>query len=162
MHACNNESFSILSNIHFRYAAHNCASGLQNDGQVPVCPLCQAPIPIKRGELPDKRVGQHIDSDCQSDKALSHRKVFTNACSAKGCKKKEMMRVECTSCRQSFCIGHRFPDDHQCQGPRSSVSQAGYVSCASCRVSNSIVKYEFEIVNVFLFCIDLSFARTVD
>jgi len=123
-------------NDHFRYGAHNCASGLQNDNQVPTCPLCQAPIPVKRGEIPDVRVGQHIDSDCQSEKALSKRKVFTNICSAKGCKKKEMRRVECTRCLKTYCLGHRFPDDHECQGPTSSVSRSGAAALA--RMQNSV------------------------
>lgn len=45
------------------------------DNQVPVCPLCNTPIPVKAGELPDVRVGQHIDSDCQSDPAKERRRV---------------------------------------------------------------------------------------
>ncbi|OQV18151.1 putative AN1-type zinc finger protein 2B [Hypsibius exemplaris] len=123
-------------NDHFRYESHSCPSGLQNANQVPNCPLCQAPIPVKRGEAPDIRVGMHIDSDCLSEKALSKRKVYTNTCSAKGCKKKEMMRVECAECRKSYCLGHRFPDDHQCQGPSSSVSRSG--SAALARMQNNV------------------------
>lgn len=45
------------------------------DNQVPVCPLCHKPIPLKKGELPDTVVGRHIDSDCQSDPAKERRKV---------------------------------------------------------------------------------------
>lgn len=45
------------------------------DIQVPVCPLCNIPIPIKRGEMPDIKVGEHIDSDCRSDPAQRKRKV---------------------------------------------------------------------------------------
>ncbi len=45
------------------------------DNQVPVCPLCNIPIPVKRGEPPDIKVGQHIDTDCQSDPAKEKRKV---------------------------------------------------------------------------------------
>ena len=40
-----------------------------------MCPLCNIPIPVKRGEPPDIRVGQHIDTDCQSDPAKEKRKV---------------------------------------------------------------------------------------
>ncbi len=42
---------------------------------MPVCPLCNIPIPVKRGEPPDIKVGQHIDTDCQSDPAKEKRKV---------------------------------------------------------------------------------------
>ena len=40
-----------------------------------MCPLCNTPIPVKKGELPDVRVGEHIDNDCQSDPAKEKRKV---------------------------------------------------------------------------------------
>lgn len=48
---------------------------LSQDNQVPVCPLCNNPIPVKKGEMPDVVVGQHIDRDCQSDPARNRRKV---------------------------------------------------------------------------------------
>lgn len=32
--------------------------------QVPVCPLCNVPIPVKRGEIPDVVVSEHMDRDC--------------------------------------------------------------------------------------------------
>ncbi|GAU96135.1 hypothetical protein RvY_07623 [Ramazzottius varieornatus] len=113
-------------NDHFRYEQHQCLSGRLQDNQVPVCPLCSKPVPVKKGEVPDIRVGQHIDADCPSETAVSKRKVFENRCSAKGCKKKEMMRVECTNCRKTFCLAHRFPDDHSCQG--AQVTESGGVS----------------------------------
>lgn len=47
------------------------------DVQVPVCPLCNTPVPIKRGEMPDIKVGEHIDRDCKSDPAQRKRKVLT-------------------------------------------------------------------------------------
>ena len=118
--------YYTFSNDHFRYEQHQCSSGRRQGNQVPVCPLCSKPVPVKKGEIPDIRVGQHIDADCPSDTAISKRKVFANRCSAKGCKKSEMMRVECTDCRKTFCLAHRFPDDHSCQGV--SVSESGGVS----------------------------------
>lgn len=48
---------------------------LEQDVQVPVCPLCNTPIPIRRGEMPDIKVGEHIDRDCKSDPAQRKRKV---------------------------------------------------------------------------------------
>lgn len=33
------------------------------DVHVPVCPLCNNPVPVKKGEIPDV-VGEHIDRDC--------------------------------------------------------------------------------------------------
>nr|XP_008532525.1 PREDICTED: AN1-type zinc finger protein 2A isoform X5 [Equus przewalskii] len=51
---------------HFTYTAHKCPYAFKKDVQVPVCPLCNNPIPIKKGEIPDVVVGEHIDRDCKS------------------------------------------------------------------------------------------------
>lgn len=50
------------------------------DVQVPVCPLCNTPVPVRRGEMPDVVVGEHIDRDCKSDPAQRKRKVGTRCC----------------------------------------------------------------------------------
>ncbi len=39
------------------------------DFQVPICPLCNQPVPFKRNELPDILMSAHIDRDCKSDPA---------------------------------------------------------------------------------------------
>uniref|UniRef100_A0A2K5CXX2 Zinc finger AN1-type containing 2A n=1 Tax=Aotus nancymaae TaxID=37293 RepID=A0A2K5CXX2_AOTNA len=49
---------------HFTYAAHKCPCAFQKDVQVPVCPLCNIPIPVKKGQVPDVVVGDHMDRDC--------------------------------------------------------------------------------------------------
>ncbi|KER32838.1 hypothetical protein T265_01128 [Opisthorchis viverrini] len=55
---------------HYPYAQHNCRSPGIQDKQVPVCPLCNTVVPIRPGESPDERVGQHIDTACKSQPAL--------------------------------------------------------------------------------------------
>ncbi|KAF4014103.1 hypothetical protein G4228_005457 [Cervus hanglu yarkandensis] len=59
---------------HVAYAQHHCGSAYQKDIQVPVCPLCNVPVPVARGESPDRAVGEHIDRDCRSDPAQQKRK----------------------------------------------------------------------------------------
>ena len=102
-----------------------------------MCPLCNQPVPWKRGEAPDIAVGDHIDRDCQSDPAKQKRKVdknlnkyekksltqiflkfqvFGNQCTMKGCKKKEVVPVICDQCRMNFCLRHRHALDHSCKG----------------------------------------------
>lgn len=128
---------------------------LEQDVQVPVCPLCNTPIPIRRGEMPDIKVGEHIDRDCKSDPAQRKRKVvdthkerktclcarrekksvltrlfltpqiFTNKCSKGGCKQKEMIRVTCDQCHLNFCLKHRHPLDHDCKTDSKPVSKSG-------------------------------------
>uniref|UniRef100_G1NHZ9 AN1-type domain-containing protein n=1 Tax=Meleagris gallopavo TaxID=9103 RepID=G1NHZ9_MELGA len=95
------------------------------DVQVPVCPLCNTPVPVRRGEMPDVVVGEHIDRDCRSDPAQRQRKIFTNKCLKPGCKQKEMMKVICEQCHKNYCLKHRHPLDHDCTGAGRPLSKAG-------------------------------------
>ena len=109
---------SIFCKDHFSYANHDCAKAYLKDHQVPVCPLCNEPVPTKRGQLPDISVSQHIDNECQDDRAKKKRKS-ANRCSLKGCKNKELIPVLCSDCKLNFCLRHRHPSDHMCN-PREA------------------------------------------
>ncbi|EHH17093.1 hypothetical protein EGK_13400 [Macaca mulatta] len=61
---------------HFTYAAHKCPFAFQKDVQVPVCPLCNTPIPVKKGQIPDVVVSDHIDRDCDSHPGKKKEKSF--------------------------------------------------------------------------------------
>ena len=90
------------------YSAH------RKDVQVPICPLCNKGVPLQhRDQSPDRVVSAHIDRDCKSDK---RRKVYANKCSLNSCKQREAIPVNCEKCLKTFCLRHRFPDDHKCQG----------------------------------------------
>ncbi|XP_017896427.1 PREDICTED: AN1-type zinc finger protein 2A isoform X1 [Capra hircus] len=39
--------------------------GGTEDGRVLVCPPCNGPVPVRRGESPDVAVGAHVDGDCR-------------------------------------------------------------------------------------------------
>ncbi|XP_060521493.1 AN1-type zinc finger protein 2A-like [Cylas formicarius] len=106
----------LFCDEHYVYSSHDCQNSYKKNNQVPVCPLCNIPIPIQKGQHPDYVVGAHIDSDCQSDPAKNHRKVFTNKCSYKKCKTKEVIPVICKDCSTNFCLKHRHPTDHNCEG----------------------------------------------
>ncbi|XP_005726358.1 AN1-type zinc finger protein 2A [Pundamilia nyererei] len=118
----------IFCKDHITYANHKCTSSYKKDIQVPVCPLCDTPIPVKRGEMPDIKVGEHIDRDCKSDPAQRKRKIFTNKCSKGGCKQKEMIRVTCDQCRLNYCLKHRHPLDHDCKTDGKPLSKSGCLS----------------------------------
>lgn len=47
------------------YGSHQCQSAYKKNVQVPMCPLCNKPVPTPRGEEPDFTVGKHIDNDCR-------------------------------------------------------------------------------------------------
>ncbi|GAA6109178.1 AN1-type zinc finger protein 2A isoform X2 [Tachysurus ichikawai] len=118
----------IFCKDHITYASHKCTSSYKKDVQVPVCPLCNIPISIKRGEMPDIKVGEHIDRDCKSDPAQRKRKIFTNKCSKGGCKQKEMIRVTCDQCHLNYCLKHRHPLDHDCKTDGKPVSKSGHAA----------------------------------
>ncbi|XP_030310119.1 AN1-type zinc finger protein 2B isoform X7 [Calypte anna] len=115
----------IFCTDHIAYAQHDCTSAYKKDVQVPVCPLCNTPVPVRRGEMPDVVVGEHIDRDCKSDPAQRKRKIFTNKCLKPGCKQKEMMKVICDQCHKNYCLKHRHPLDHDCSGAGRPLSAAG-------------------------------------
>uniref|UniRef100_A0A8C2TMS9 Zinc finger AN1-type containing 2B n=1 Tax=Coturnix japonica TaxID=93934 RepID=A0A8C2TMS9_COTJA len=115
----------IFCTDHIAYAQHECSSAYKKDVQVPVCPLCNTPVPVRRGEMPDVVVGEHIDRDCRSDPAQRQRKIYTNKCLKPGCKQKEMMKVICEQCHNNYCLKHRHPLDHDCAGAGRPLSKAG-------------------------------------
>lgn len=104
---------------HHKYTAHNCTESYRADAQVPICPLCDQPVPSKRGEAPDLAVNEHMENNCKNKK----KKIYTNKCSAEGCKTKEMIPVLCDSCRLNYCLRHRHPTDHECKGPTTARQQ---------------------------------------
>ncbi|XP_064370874.1 AN1-type zinc finger protein 2B isoform X3 [Dromaius novaehollandiae] len=127
----------IFCTDHVAYAQHRCTSAYKKDVQVPVCPLCNTPVPVRRGEMPDVVVGEHIDRDCKSDPAQRKRKIFTNKCLKPGCKQKEMMKVICDQCYKNYCLKHRHPLDHNCSGAGRPLSKAGHAAVARAEASSS-------------------------
>ncbi|XP_067994943.1 AN1-type zinc finger protein 2B isoform X3 [Melanerpes formicivorus] len=127
----------IFCTDHIAYAQHDCTSAYKKDVQVPVCPLCNTPVPVRRGEMPDVVVGEHIDRDCKSDPAQRKRKIFTNKCMKPGCRQKEMMKVICDQCHKNYCLKHRHPLDHDCSGAGHPLSRAGHAAIARAQASSS-------------------------
>jgi len=119
----------IFCKDHLQYDTHTCAGLYKKNIQVPVCPLCNQPIPVSRGSVPDLAVSEHIENNC---KVRSKEKVFSNKCNKSKCKKKELVPCICDSCKLNFCLTHRHPADHDCQGPKIS-DRAG--AAAAARVS---------------------------
>ncbi|XP_035753118.1 AN1-type zinc finger protein 2A isoform X1 [Egretta garzetta] len=128
----------VFCKNHIRYDDHECRSAYKKNVQVPVCPLCNAPVPVQKGEIPDIVVGAHMDKDCKYNPAQQKQRIFTNKCLKPGCKRKEMMRVVCEQCGGNFCIKHRHPLDHDCKGSSHPTSKAGYA--ALMRASQTALK----------------------
>jgi hypothetical protein len=96
---------------HWKYENHQCHQAYIKDVKVPVCPLCNKPVPVNRGENPNIKVNEHISQDCHSEKA---RKTSISKCSFPGCKGKELVPIQCNECKKTFCLRHRFTTDHNC------------------------------------------------
>jgi len=117
---------------HLLYDDHTCSGKYKKNIQVPVCPLCSAPIPIARGAVPDLAVSAHIDQGCPEKNKKE--KVFKNRCHAvkhgKQCKKHELVACICSSCQTNFCLAHRHPTDHDCKGAQPPAARAAAASRA--------------------------------
>ncbi|XDA89480.1 hypothetical protein R6Z07F_019073 [Ovis aries] len=85
----------------------------------PVCPPCNSPVPVRRGESPDVAVGAHTGGDCRRPPGQETAKVFTSGC------RREMLRAACEECRGSLCLQHRRPLDHGCARRAHPGSSAG-------------------------------------
>uniref|UniRef100_A0A095A435 AN1-type zinc finger protein 2B n=1 Tax=Schistosoma haematobium TaxID=6185 RepID=A0A095A435_SCHHA len=119
----------VFCKNHYLYDSHNCKSPDLKDKQVPVCPLCGTIVPLKPGELPDVKVGNHIDTDCRSKPALELKgKLFTNACCVPRCKKKELIPFVCDRCKLNFCVSHRNELDHDCKGFQQNLNNSRKLS----------------------------------
>ncbi|KAH8555904.1 hypothetical protein BGW37DRAFT_152046 [Umbelopsis sp. PMI_123] len=110
----------IFCQDHWKREDHKCPS-LQDpnaDFRVPTCPICSNPVPVKRGEDPNLRMNQHIESGCK-DKQTSTSPP-SNVCRQQGCKTKLLVPMICSSCKQSYCVKHRLEADHLCTGRRAA------------------------------------------
>ncbi|KAI7889922.1 uncharacterized protein EV154DRAFT_538618 [Mucor mucedo] len=85
------------------------------DVRVPICPICDKPVPVKRGDDPNIRMNQHIQSNCSDLQPK-----VDNTCRKKGCTTKMLVPMHCPECGLSFCVKHRLEIDHQCQGKPSA------------------------------------------
>lgn len=88
---------------HWTYEGHHCSTPRLKDVQVPVCPMCDKPVPSKPGSVPDEAVSRHLDRDCKADTKRNPR------CSKAKCKIRELIKVNCDQCSLNFCLKHRHP-----------------------------------------------------
>eukprot|EP00388_Colpodella_angusta_P025551 GDKK01002988.1.p1 GENE.GDKK01002988.1~~GDKK01002988.1.p1 ORF type:complete len:295 (-),score=-1.84 GDKK01002988.1:158-955(-) len=95
---------------------------MNHDSVRPSCPICRQAIAVPKGESVDRFVSAHIDSGCRLhlDGATTQTSLPTghaarmNFCSHASCNRNEDVLITCPKCRQSYCLQHRSPLDHQC------------------------------------------------
>lgn len=111
---------SIYCQEHWKPDQHSCPHQFDSsfDSQVPVCPICNQPIPTARNTDPNISVNNHIAQNCpKSPTSISKTPVYKNSCSFRSCKSKSMVNITCSQCGKGYCIKHRLEADHKCSGP---------------------------------------------
>ncbi|KAI7905755.1 uncharacterized protein BX663DRAFT_529834 [Cokeromyces recurvatus] len=103
------------------------------DVRVPVCPICQKPVPANRGEDPNIRMNEHIQNNCSDLRSKND-----NTCRKKGCTTKMLVPMQCPECGLSFCVKHRLAIDHQCKGKGATlVNNSKLLSSTNHKLSSS-------------------------
>ncbi|RUS33814.1 hypothetical protein BC938DRAFT_483738 [Jimgerdemannia flammicorona] len=97
--------------------------------RVPVCPICQKPVPVNRGEDPNIRVNEHIAAGCANPgTTTTPSPTSANHCSNRGCKARTLVPIYCPKCKLNFCVKHRLEVDHQCRSLGAGGGRARSVS----------------------------------
>ncbi|KAF9108350.1 zinc finger, AN1-type domain [Mortierella sp. AM989] len=111
----------IYCQDHWGLENHTCSNkdaASQQDQRVPICPLCDKPVPVKKGENPNLRMEQHIAAGCPEPATTTSKPIYTNSCNAKACKNRSAIPIVCQRCRLNYCLKHRLEGDHSCAGPQ--------------------------------------------
>ncbi|KAF9193330.1 zinc finger, AN1-type domain [Haplosporangium sp. Z 767] len=115
----------IYCQDHWRLEGHNCPNkdkATQQDQRVPICPLCDKPVPVKKGEDPNLRMEQHISAGCPEPATTISKPIYTNSCNVKGCKNRSAIPIVCQNCKLNYCLKHRLESDHACATRRTTGS----------------------------------------
>ncbi|KAF9430414.1 zinc finger, AN1-type domain [Podila epigama] len=132
----------IFCQDHWRLEGHVCPKkdeATLQDQRVPICPLCDKPVPIKKGENPNLRMEQHISAGCPEPATTTSKPIYTNSCNAKGCKNRSAIPIVCQKCRLNYCLKHRLEGDHACSsnGNNSNGSNGSRPKPASSSANGS-------------------------
>nr|ACO15056.1 AN1-type zinc finger protein 2B [Caligus clemensi] len=115
----------MFCSSHHSYETHSCPQRHTKDVQVPVCPLCDLPVPVRRGSPPDAAVWAHMDSsECGAQQTS---KKTAGDCAVRKCKNREPIPFKCSSCQQTVCISHRHQQDHPCSKDKSSLKNTSSI-----------------------------------
>ncbi|KAK9711147.1 hypothetical protein K7432_008011 [Basidiobolus ranarum] len=104
------------SQDHWRPEQHQCPYEQEvSDVRVPVCPLCEKPVPVNKGENPNRRIDEHIRKGCKDPGTTTDSSpAYRNVCSYSTCKTKVLVSAKCPACHKQYCLKHRFEVDHDC------------------------------------------------
>ncbi|KAL1925373.1 uncharacterized protein VTP21DRAFT_256 [Calcarisporiella thermophila] len=117
---------------HWKALDHNCPEYTPFDVRVPVCPICDQPVPINRGEDPNIKMNRHISDGCPPTSHSSPTSTSgngngsnaskkSNHCSFRNCRTRVLVPIVCSKCQLSFCVKHRLYSDHNCAANDSTI-----------------------------------------
>jgi len=113
---------------HYLFNQHNCSKATysdknaENSFQIPVCPICLKNVSfLDSNRNPDDAINNHIELGCKQN---PRKKIYTNSCNFKHCKKKELIPIRCSNCEITFCLRHRLAEDHECIGKKQALINA--------------------------------------
>jgi predicted nucleic acid binding AN1-type Zn finger protein len=79
------------------------------------------PVACGNNDDIDEKMNRHIEDGCKSEAKERKR---AKRCSAKRCRKAELLPMHCSKCSRQYCLGHRLPSDHNCDSVRRETLTA--------------------------------------
>jgi len=112
---------------HFQLTRHSCAEVLEHVNSMPRCPKCSQFVRVPRGQSKDGFVDRHIASGCSAhllDPTEEQKREMRKAwqCDAECGNRAKLSTLQCPRCLGTYCLSHRFPDDHRCDHMRAELA----------------------------------------
>lgn len=96
---------------HRGLGSHSCDKAQK--GVIVSCEVCKGFVDCRRVK---NALESHRNSGCLDFVLVPfHELRRENKCSLKSCRKAELASIKCISCRMTFCLKHRHPEDHKCE-----------------------------------------------
>eukprot|EP01132_Coremiostelium_polycephalum_P011568 gene11568-14170_t len=96
---------------HKDYGEHKCPSPpvQQKGGTTIECRLCESVLNVPYAWDPNAVLRDHQKKGCPKKPAINAHK-----CTFDQCPKSEAIKIVCPTCKNNFCLKHRFERDHKC------------------------------------------------
>ncbi|KAI7834992.1 hypothetical protein BX661DRAFT_175907 [Kickxella alabastrina] len=124
---------------HWQVDNHNCTDKHKAVNRiVPDCPICEQPVSLRPNESANDAVNRHLDAGCKPTTPANALPPKPE-CAFKRCQEKTIVRTTCKVCAKSFCLKHRFEDDHNCER-RNTSAPPGMLAAAAAQAAD-VTKY---------------------
>ena len=78
------------------------------------CNLCHKYFCKEHSSFDSHNCLEYKKNNIKKGKRKKTSSIYTESCSFKNCKKREIIKFECKLCKKNFCINHRMPEGHNC------------------------------------------------